>query len=475
MSPFRNLFHAPDAPAEKAMTALVLIVEDEPILGRNIKTYLTGRGYRVELVASLAQAREAWGRLHPDLIFLDHNLPDGLGLTLIGEIRAVDPWTKIVMLTAHGGVSLAVAAMKAGADDYLTKPVGLEEIGLNAGRMMDQARREGAARYLNRLDREAAGLDRLVGTSPAMGEIRRRIRALHAAESSGPGPSVLILGPTGTGKDLVARAIHFGGARAAEPFVAVNCAALSDAMIDDQLFGHERGAYPGADERRLGLIEAAHGGTLFLDEVAALAPAHQARLLKALEEGRIRMLGAVEDRAVDVRVIAATNAPIADLVQAGTFRSDLYYRLAHVTLDLPPLARRGQDVLQIAETVLADLQTRLNRPKLHLTREAQALMLRHAWPGNVRELKNVLEQAAFLAARDAIEPQDLPFHRAEPAAAHAPSAEPGLTEVERTLIIAALRDHAGNVTTAAAALGISRDTLRYRMEKFGLKRDYYTG
>ena len=459
-----------NAKPEKAMSALVLVVEDEPILGRNIRTFLTTRGYRAELVPTLAQARQAWADLHPDLIFLDHNLPDGLGLSLIDEVRKLDPWTKIVMMTAHGGVSLAVNAMKLGADDYLTKPVALEEIGLIAQRMTEQARREGAARYLNSLDKAAAGLDRLVGTSPAMGEIHRRIRALHAAEGPGPAPSVLILGETGTGKDLVARAIHFGGARAAEPFIAVNCATLNDAMIDDQLFGHERGAYPGADTRRLGLIEAANGGTLFLDEVAALAPAHQARLLQVLEEGRIRMLGAVEDRAVDLRVIAATNAPLATMVKDGRFRPDLYYRFAHVTIELPPLTQRGHDVLQISETLLADLQTRLRRPKLHLTREAQALLLRHPWPGNIRELRNMLEQAAFLCPRDGIEPRDLGLA--------APVEEPsdnGLTDVERTLIIAALRDHAGNVTNSAAALGISRDTLRYRMEKFGLKRDYYTG
>lgn len=454
------------------MTALVLVVEDEPILGRNIKTFLTSRGCRAELAPTLEHARAMWAGLHPDLIFLDHNLPDGLGLSLINEIRAVDPWTKIVMMTAHGGVGLAVSAMKAGADDYLTKPVGLEEIGLTVTRMMEQARREGAARYLNAQDRAAAGLDRLVGTSTAMGDLHRRIRALHAAEAEGPAPSVLILGATGTGKTLVARAIHYGGARAGEPFIEVNCAALNDSMIDDQLFGHERGAFPGADERRLGLIEAAHGGSLFLDEVSALLPSHQARLLKALEDGRIRMLGAVEDRPVDVRIIAATNAPLADLVREGRFRADLYYRLAHVTLDLPPLAGRGQDVLQIAETILSDLQIRLRRPKLCLSREAQALLLRHSWPGNVRELRNVLEQAAFLSTREVIGPNDLPFAAvvAEPE-----PVEPGLTAVERTLIIGALRDHGGNVTNAAQALGISRDTLRYRMEKFGLKRDYYTG
>lgn len=464
------------AQAAKQVSAVVLIVEDEPILGRNMRTFLNARGYRAELAASLTAARDMWANLHPDLIFLDHNLPDGLGLSLIPDIRALDPWTKIVMLTAHGGVNLAVAAMKAGADDYLTKPASLDEIGLTAQRMMEQARKEGAARYINRLDREAAGLDRLVGTSPAMGELRRRIRALHAAEAAGPPPPVLILGETGTGKELVARAIHYGGARSAEPFITVSCATLSDAMVDDQLFGHERGAFPGAEERRLGLIEAAHGGTLFLDEVAALAPAHQARLLKSLEDGRIRMLGAVEDRTVDVRVIAATNAPLPDLVREGKFRADLYYRLAHVTVEVPPLIKRGQDVIQIAETILADLQTRLGRPKLCLSKEAEALLMRHRWPGNVRELRNMLEQAAFLSPRDAIAASDLPIHAVEiESAPESHDVEPGLEAVERTLIISALRTYKGNVTNASASLGISRDTLRYRMEKFGLRREFYTG
>ncbi len=456
------------------MSALVLIVEDEPILGRNMRTFLNSRGYRCELAPTLAAAQRGWSELHPDLILLDHNLPDGIGLTLVTQIREKDPWTKIVMITAHGGVSLAVAAMKAGADDYMTKPISLEELGLLASRMMEQARRDSAARFLNRRAVEDSSLERILGTSSAIADVRRRVRALTSADAGvTAGPSVLVMGETGTGKELVARALHFGGPRAAEPFIALNCAALPDATIDAELFGVERGAFEGATEKRIGLFEAAHGGTLFLDEVGALAPLHQAKLLKALEDGRIRPVGSAMDRRVDVRVIAATNAPLAEMVADGRFRSDLYYRLANVTLTLPPLRQRGHDAIQIAESLIADQQKRLSRPKLYLTQAAQAVLLRHAWPGNIRELGNVIAQACLLSPRDAIEAADLNLRDTAPAP-EPEAGEASLSDVERTLIVTALRQHGGNVTLAAQSLGISRDTLRYRMEKYALKRDYYT-
>jgi len=465
------------------MSALILIIEDEALLARNIGIFLNRRGYDVETVDSVAKGLKRYNELQPDAVLIDHNLPDGTGLSLIRDIRNRDRWTKLVMMTAHGGVDVAVAAMKTGADDYLTKPVSLDEIAVVVEKLVSQARLEGSLSYFSARQRRDSGIDRILGNSPPIVEMKQRIRLLLAAERSAdpegaqPGPPVLILGETGTGKEVIARALHFDGPRANQPFISVNCAALPEQLVESELFGHERGAFTGAMERKVGLFQAADGGTLFLDEVGELPPPQQAKLLKAIEDRTIRAVGSVRDRKINVRFVAATNAALVERVRQGEFRSDLFYRLNTITIDAPPLRQRGDDIILLAESFIAQYQRRYGRSGLSLTPDARQALLRHAWPGNVRELRNVIEQACLMCARDSIGETDLNLRElpslVPEASATLRADESGLIEVERSLIIDALRQQKGNVTLAARKLGVSRDTLRYRMEKHELRREDY--
>lgn len=472
------------------MKGAVLIIEDEPLLGRNMRLFLERQGYQAVLADGVAPGLKAWQDTQPDIIFVDHNLPDGTGLDIIRHVRSQDRWTKIVMITAHGGVDLAVTAMKSGADDYLTKPVSLDELVLLAGKLMQQAKMEGTFSYLRDRQTPPAGQDRIVGHSPGIAALKTKIRMLSQAENAAqtpanlPGPPVLILGETGTGKELVAQALHAAGPRASQPFVSINCATLPEQLVESELFGHEKGAFTGATDRKIGLFQAADGGTLFLDEIGELPLAQQAKLLKALQDQVIRPVGSVRDRAINVRILAATNAAIEERAQNGDFRSDLLYRLNTITLELQPLRQRGDDIILIAESLMAEFQQRYGRARLSLSAAARQALLRYPWPGNVRQLRNVMEQACLMCARDVIEESDLGLRDVpvlglqrpapmQPASPVLPDRSK-LVDVERTLIIEALRKEGGNVSLAARQLGVSRDTMRYRMEKYALRREDYT-
>jgi two-component system, NtrC family, response regulator AtoC len=464
------------------MARFVLIVEDEAVLGKNMSTYLRHLGYQTLVAEDVSAARKAYRETQPDIILLDHNLPDGTGLALLEEIRREDRWTKIVMITAHGNVDLAVNAMKRGADDYISKPASLEEIGLIVGRFVQQSRNEGSLNYLQNRQKAESGADRIIGESSLIVELRRRIKFLTNAEkeaalrSAEPGLPVLILGETGTGKELVAKALHYDGPRADKPFVSINCATLPEHLVESELFGHERGAFSGATEKKVGLFQAGDGGTIFLDEIGELPLNQQAKLLKAIEDRVIRPVGSTRDRQIDVRFIAATNVHIEEKSRRSEFRADLYYRLNRVLIETPPLRARKEDVVTIANSILAHSERRFGRTGLYFDDSARAALQLHSWPGNVRELRNVVEQSAMMSPREGISAADLILRVVEdtpvPAAAKL-SEETNLPETEKKLIIAALRQMHGNVTLAAQMLGISRDTLRYRMEKHDLQRDYY--
>ena len=465
------------------MGVTILIIEDEALLARNFARFLERRGHETAVAATVRKGIEQYDEIRPDIVLIDYNLPDGTGMEVIGHIRRADRQTKLVMITAHGSVAIAVGAMKAGADDYLTKPVALEEVGLLVERLVSQGQIEESLAYYRRKDEDRSGLDRMIGTSAGIRDVKQRITqilAMEARQISGTPPAVLITGETGSGKELIARALHFDGPRRKFPFVELNCAALPENLLEAELFGHERGAFTDAKERRIGLIQSADRGTLFLDEIGEMPSQAQAKLLKVLEDGRVRPLGATRERTVDVRFVAATNVAIADRVRSGEFRADLYYRLSGVSIVLPPLRAREDDVILLAEHFLADHRRRYGRPNLRIDPTAEAALRQHPWAGNVRELRNTMEQAALLTVGDHIRAADLnlrepPWLAAEPGLPGA-APEPGATlaSIERDLIVNALNRMGGNVTMAAQELGITRDTMRYRMEKHKLRRDGFT-
>ncbi len=467
------------------MSQGILIIEDEAVLAKNIERYMNGHGYEVKIADDGEEGLRQFEEFRPDLVLLDFSLPGKDGLEILTRIRQLDPLVKVILITGHGNVQLAVDAMKAGAYDYLSKPVVLSELKLVVDKAIGQERLESTLSYYR--DREAghSGLDKILGNSPSLNRCKQLVLQLLEAEREmrhADHPAVLITGETGTGKELFARAIHYDGARKDRPFVEVNCATIPSHLLESELFGYERGAFTDARKRKLGLVESADGGTVFLDEIGTLEFNVQAKLLKLLEDKTVRRLGNVRDHKVDIRIITATNEPLMEAVEKGSFRSDLYYRLKVVSVELPPLREREDDVILLAEHFLELLAGRYRKPQLKFSAAARDDIRRHSWPGNVRELRNVIEQTVLMAAGDFIEPGFLPRHpvlaRAEvteikDATTRVVAAFSGdsirIEDVESGLITRALESCAGNVTKAARALGMSRDALRYRMEKYKLR------
>jgi len=455
------------------MSFAILIVEDEATLARNIGLYLQRHGFETEIAGSAEEGLQRLDAFKPDAVLLDLRLPDMDGLTALARMRAAESRLLVILITAHGTVETAVEAMKAGAYDFLTKPVALSKLKLLLDKALGEQRRDGALSYYREREAQSAGLDKMLGESEAMLALRRKIAQVLDAERQlidADAPAALVTGETGTGKELVARALHFSGPRRDRPFVEINCTSIPAPLLESELFGHERGAFTDARERKLGLVETAAGGTLFLDEIGDMDPGLQAKLLKLLEEKTVRRLGSLRDQKVDVRIVAATHRPLDALVRDGKFRADLYFRLRVVELAVPPLRARGADVLLLARHFLDFHGRRYGRPGLRLSADAEARLIAHDWPGNVRELRNAIEQAVLLAPGEVIEAEQFNL-RAAPAPAESAGAAPPdlrLDRVERDLLLKALQATHWNVTRAAKLLGVSRDTLRYRMEKFSL-------
>ena len=461
------------------MIPAVLVVEDERVLAEAMTDYLARHGFETAMAGSGEAALDAIHRSEPDLVVLDYQLPGMDGLEVLREIRQRAPQAEVVMLTAHGSVKTAVEAMRAGAFDYLTKPVDLEELALVLGRARSHARLERELRLLQSAGRGAPG-ERIVGTSEATRSLRTQVERL-AGLDQGPGgaPPVLISGETGTGKGLVARAIHDLSPRAERPFVEVNCGAIPAQLLESEMFGYERGAFTDARAAKPGLFEAADGGTLFLDEVGALPLELQVKLLKAIEDRSVRRLGGLRQKTVDVRIVAATNADLDRSAQEGTFRADLLYRLKVLTLVLTPLRSRPEDVVPLARHFLAEAGRRYRRPR-RLTPDAEASLRAYEWPGNVREVANVIERTVLLHEGEEIGAGVLGLSALARGGALVEVGSGGgvkidfsqgglsLSELERTLIVEALKATGGNRRRAAELLGISVETLRYRMEKHAL-------
>jgi two-component system response regulator AtoC len=450
----------------------VLIVEDEPALAKNIASFLSSSGFAARTAATAEEAFTELESFKPDAVLLDFNLPGMNGLQAIGRLRELDPRLKIFMMTGQASVELAVDAMKAGAYDFLTKPVSMSKLRLMLEKLTSDERRSEALAYYRERDARESGIDKLIGNCPAMRELRASIEKVIAGDvalKDGSPPAVLITGETGTGKELVARALHFGGPRSSEPFVEINCAAIPEQLLESELFGYERGAFTDAKARKLGLVETADAGTLFLDEIGDMELGLQVKLLRLLEDRSVRRVGGLRDQTVNVRIVAATHRLLDSLVAEGRFRADLYFRIRMVHLAIPPLRERGDDVLMLADHFLAHHARRYGRDSLALSAEVRRALLQHRWPGNVRELRNVMEQAVLMSTGPVIESVDLNWlPAADGGSPHAATGPSRLEQVERDALLAALEASRWNVSQAARMLGITRDTLRYRIDKHGI-------
>ncbi|BAN50739.1 sigma-54 dependent transcriptional regulator [Metapseudomonas resinovorans] len=466
----------------------ILIVEDDEILADNFCTYLQRRQFDVMVCSSAEEALTIIEAQHPDLVLTDYCLPGLSGCELISRARAMDEQLKLIMITGHGNVQGAVEAMKAGASDYLTKPVALAELKLVVDKVLEARRQEQRLSFYQQREAQDSGLTGLIGDSEPMRNMKDMVRQVLNAEERMAGedlPVVLIEGETGTGKELVARALHFDGARSKGPFVEFNCASIPSHLLEAELFGHEKGAFTDAKDRRVGLVEAADGGTLFLDEVGEIDLLLQAKLLKLLEDRTIRRLGSVRERKVNLRIISATNCNLEQMVQEGKFRRDLFFRLRIITVKVPPLRARGDDILTLAEHFVSQHGKRYGKPGLRFSQEAKAVLKGYSWPGNVRELRNMLEQTVLLAPGNLIGPEQLTICRGLLAGAGVMEAamplmagsglgledeNMSLSDAERDLVVKVLGKTDWNISKSARMLGLTRDMLRYRIDKLGLER-----
>ncbi len=467
------------------MAVNIMVVEDDPLLADNLRAYLERNQWSAHVYDSAESALADFDAVQPDVVLTDQGLPGLSGTELIRRMVSADPQTKVIMITGEGNVQCAVNAMKAGAFDYLTKPVVLAEVRVLIEKALGSRSLERQLSFYQGREARDASLDAMIGTSRPMQAMKAMIGQLLEAErhmADDNLPVVLINGETGTGKELVARALHFDGARKAKPFVEVNCASIPSHLLEAELFGHEKGAFTDAKERRLGLVEAADGGTLFLDEIGEIDLALQAKLLKLLEDRTIRRLGSVQERKVNLRIISATNRDLQQMVQEGKFRSDLFFRLRIIQIQVPPLRERGEDVLALGRHFLALHGRRYGKSGLAFSPAAEKVLRDYDWPGNVRELRNMLEQTVLLARGGLVTPNELAicpglvgdverdFHDVDEFCMSIPAGRANLPESERQMVLKMLDRTDWNVTKTARLLGITRDMLRYRIEKLGLER-----
>ncbi len=447
----------------------ILIVEDEVLFARAVLKRLQKAGFECEHAETLQDARAVAKQFSPDLVLLDMRLPDGNGMDLLPELAASG--VTVIVMTAYGDISDAVNAVKLGADDYLKKPIDLEELLLIVQKNEKTAELKTSLDYSRQRNAHTAESVSLVGESPAIQSLRlqiARIAQLGSINDAVP-PTVLITGETGTGKDVVARLLHVSCANKDKPFVHVDCASLPAELIESELFGHEKGAFTNAGSARPGLIEAAEDGTLFLDEIGELPLTLQAKLLNVLERRKVRRLGATKERDVPARIIAATNRDLHEMANTGTFRSDLYYRLNVMTISLAPLRERAEDVLLLAKHFISLTEKRYGLAKHSLSPTAIEALLQYTWPGNVRELRHQISRAVLLSNQPQISATDLALPATMPEQREAKyQVQLTLEASEKHMLLNALEASHHNVSEAARQLGITRMTMRYRMDKHGI-------
>src|SRR5215470_13190717 len=470
-------------------TDKILVVDDERLVRWSLRQKCEEWGYQVVEADAGEPGLKLALNESPDLILLDVRLPDMSGIEGLDQLKKSGEGRAVIMITADPQLEDVKVALKLGAYDFIGKPLDFEELRITVKNALETTHLRSEVQSLRGQMKRRAGYHEVVATSPKMSELMNFVRKVAASEAT----TILIQGESGTGKDLIAKAIHYESARQERPFVAINCSAIPETLMEAELFGHEKGAFTDAKQMKKGLFEVADGGSLFLDEIGELSPLLQAKLLRVLEDQVIRRVGGVRDMQVDVRVIAASNRDLEKAVREGQFRQDLYYRLAIIAIFIPPLRDRKEDILPLVDFFIERYNRKFKKAVRGITEDTQRLLLSHTWPGNVRELKNSIERAMILEEEQQLRPVYLPFSVAESGGLTAferssadngqqlpngrslprlyiPEGGTSLEEVERNMVEIAMRQANNNQTHAAKLLDISRDALRYKLKKFGLIR-----
>lgn len=455
----------------------ILIVDDEEIISESLAEYLGGKGYNVRTADNLASAKKLLEENFYDILLLDLKLPDGLGTDLLKELSKMEDKPIVIVMTAYGTVENAVTAMKLGAYDFIQKPFRTKDIELIVKLALDTKRLDRDVRRLLSIQSERYGIKNIIARSDRMIEIFDKIKKISRSGAN----AVLILGESGTGKELVARSIHYESKRAIWPFIAINCSAIPPHLLESELYGHEKGAFTDAKERKIGLFEKANKGTLLLDEIGDMTPDLQTKLLRTLEDKKIRRIGGTEDIALDVQFLAATNQDLEKLVKEGKFRKDLYYRLKVIEIKIPPLRERKEDIEPLLKYFLSYFNEQTGKRFKGISDEALKLFLKYDFPGNVRELKNIVEKIVILEDGEYVLPEHLPAEllgeQADESKQVLKSFEQitmvGLTtyieDIEKSIILNALKETNWNKSDAAKLLKLDRSTLRYKMKHYGIK------
>ncbi len=452
------------------MDYTILVVEDEPVQLESLAGFLTKQGYRVLKAATPENALATVRENAVDIVLSDFKMPRMSGVELLEAIKEINPSIQVIIMTAYGTVESAIDAMKLGAADYITKPIDLYRLQVLIRNIVERKQLVSENRLLRQQLSERFSVEGIISESSEMGRVLNI--AGRVADSNA---SVLITGETGTGKELIAKSVHFSGSRHDKPFVAVNCAALPDNLLESELFGHEKGAYTGADRQRKGRFETADGGTLFIDEVGEIPLSLQVKLLRVLQEKTFERIGSSIPLKANARIVAATNRDLEAMVRDGTFRQDLFYRLNVVSIRIPPLRDRREDIPPLAEVFVRRFASENNKRIAGISREAMDTLMKYSYPGNVRELENIIQQSVVLSRGETIMVNDLPvrLHEDIQNAGSSQSGRASFTEkveaFERSLILDALREAGQVQTRAAELLGISERHLRYKLKKYGMK------
>ena len=447
----------------------ILVVDDERLIRWSLVERLRAEGYQLLEAATGAEALEQLSE-GVDLVLLDYKLPDTDGVTVLRQVKDYDPDVLVIMLTAFATVDTAVEAMKIGAYHFANKPFNLDDIVQIVQKALETTRLRREVRALRASVAQPFGFARIVGDSPRMTTLKELLRKV----ATSPASTVLLTGESGTGKDLAAKVLHYNSSRASRPFMNITCSAIPESLLESELFGHERGAFTDARQLKRGLLESADGGTVFLDEVGEMVLPLQAKLLRFLEEKSFKRVGGSQDIRVDARIISATNRNLEEQVKAGKFRSDLYYRLNVLPIELPPLRSHLEDVPALTSFYIDAYNREFRKAVRGVSEGGLALLKKYDWPGNIRELRNAVERAMLLCEGPWLEAKDFPLLRRDTLPASGgfglPAGGVNLEDLERSLVVQALEQSGGNQTRAAALLGLNRDQIRYRIEKFALHK-----